>query len=383
MNLQNGALTGIRVLDLSRLLPGPYCSMILADHGAEVIAVEDKRFQAAGHYIALLNRNKRHLALDLKTPEGRAVFLKLADRADVLIEGFRPGVARRLGVDYDTLRERNPGLVYCAITGYGQSGPLRDRAGHDVNYLAAAGVLELVGEPGRAPVIPGVQLADIAGGGMNGAIGILLALMARERTGKGQYVDISMADGMVGMLPLAFFFRQLTGAFPQRGAGMLSHRYACYNTYETADGRFVALGAVEPVFWQRLCEHLEMPDWIPLQYDETRREEIIADLREIFRAHPLAYWQKRLERLDACCEPVRTLEEVMAEPHFRERGTLVTAADETGRPADTLGVAVKLSGTPGGLRTPPVAFGASTRDILRELGYDDAHIERLYAKNVV
>jgi len=246
--LTPGALTGVNVLDLSRLLPGPYCSMILADHGARVIAVEDKRFLADGLFFNLINRNKEHMSLNLKTEKGIEIFSRLIQNTDVLLEGFRPGVVDRLGVGYETVRKVNPKIIYCSITGYGQDGPFRDRVGHDANYLSCAGVLDLIGEADRPPSIPGVQIADIAGGGMNSAIGILLALFAREKTGRGQYIDISMTDGMVALLPTALFFRQLTGQEPARADEFLSHRYACYNTYETADGRFISIGAVENRF---------------------------------------------------------------------------------------------------------------------------------------
>ena len=198
-----GALDGITVIDLSRLLPGPYCSMILADHGARVIAIEGRQFVADGLFFNTINRNKEHMSLNLKTEEGKQIFSRLVEKADVVLEGFRPGVVDRLGVDYGSVRKVNPKIIYCAITGYGQDGPFRDRVGHDVNYLSFAGVLNLMGEADRPPSIPGIQIADIAAGGMNAAIGILLALFAREKTGKGQYIDISMTDGMVGFLPIA------------------------------------------------------------------------------------------------------------------------------------------------------------------------------------
>jgi crotonobetainyl-CoA:carnitine CoA-transferase CaiB-like acyl-CoA transferase len=203
-----GALDGITVIDLSRLLPGPYCSMILADHGARVIAIENKRFMADGLFFNTINRNKEHMSLNLKTDDGRHIFSKLIEKADVLLEGFRPGVVDRLGADYESVRKVNPSIIYCSITGYGQDGPFRDRVGHDVNYLSFSGILNLIGEPDRPPSIPGIQIADVAAGGMNAAIGILLALFAREKTGRGQYIDISMTDGMVGFLPVALYFQR-------------------------------------------------------------------------------------------------------------------------------------------------------------------------------
>ena len=381
--LENGALTGVKVLDLSRLLPGPFCSMILADHGAEVIAIEDKRFQADGLFLTPVNRNKKHMSLNLKTDAGREIFFRLAKDADVVLEGFRPGVVDRLGIGYEAVRRINDRIIYCAVTGYGQTGPLRDRAGHDVNYLALAGVLDQIGEKDRSPVIPGVQLADIAGGGMYGAIGILLALLARERTGKGQYIDISMTDGMVSLLPVPLFFKQLLGRFPERSDGMLSHRYACYNTYETADGRHISVGAVENRFWARICTHFGVPEFIPLQYDDERREEIIAFFRTVFRKRTLADWGPELAELDACCEPVLHPKEVMASDLFRQRDMVLEEQASDGTPTPTLGVPVKLSDTPGSVRTSPAGFGASTREILKGLGYSDADIESLSKEGVI
>ncbi|MCG8636316.1 MAG: CoA transferase [Desulfobacterales bacterium] len=373
-----GALTGIRVLDLSRLLPGPFCSMILADHGADVIAIEDGTRQGEEIFFNGINRNKRHMSLNLKTGTGREIFFKLAKDADVILEGFRPGVVKRLGVDYDTVKEMNPGIVYCAITGFGQTGPMRDRVGHDVNFLSEAGILDLMGDPDRPPSIPGVQIADIAGGAMNGAIGILLALVARQATGKGQYIDISMTDGVAGFMILPHFFSQLFGRAQQRSRTMLSHRYACYNTYETSDRRYLALGAVEPVFWQRLCTLLDIEEYTPFQYDENRRDEIISRLRKIFLGNTAGHWREMLEEADVCCSIVKTLDEAMAGDLFRERGMV----SDTGQAA-TFGVPVKLSRTPGTVRTPPEDFGQSTEEILKDLGYSREEIDKLNRDRII
>ena len=370
-----GALSGITVIDLSRLLPGPYCSMILADHGARVIAVEDKRFLADGLFFNLINRNKEHMSLNLKTEKGKEIFFRLAQNSDVLLEGFRPGVVDRLGVGYETVREVNPKIIYCSITGYGQDGPFRDRVGHDANYLSYAGVLDLIGEKDRPPSIPGVQIADIAGGGMNAAIGILLALFVQEKTGKGQYIDISMTDGMVALLPTALFFRQLTGQEPARADEFLSHRYACYNTYETADGQYLSIGAVENRFWKKLCDVFGVPEYAELQYDDQRRKEIIDYMRKAFKQKTLDEWDAILGNLDICWGRVQSLSEVLEDPLFRQRQMVVEIKGNDGKTSKTLGVPVKLSETPGAVRTPPVEFGASTTEILLELGYSERDIK--------
>jgi crotonobetainyl-CoA:carnitine CoA-transferase CaiB-like acyl-CoA transferase len=381
--VKHGALDGITVIDLSRLLPGPYCSMILADHGARVIAVEDKRFLADGLFFNLINRNKEHMSLNLKTEKGQEIFYRLIEKADVLLEGFRPGVVDRLGVDYESVRRVNPNIVYCSITGYGQNGPFRDRVGHDANYLSYAGVLDLIGEKNRPPSIPGVQIADIAGGGMNAAIGILLALLARQNTGKGQYIDISMTDGMVGFLPAALFFRQLTGQEPKRADGLLSHRYACYNTYETADGRYLSIGAVENRFWKQLCDTLGVPEYAPLQYDDQRRQEIQQYMRKTFRQKTLDEWDAILGDLDICWGKIQSTREVLEDPLFLQREAVVEIEGRDGKISKTLGVTVKLSETPGSVRTPPVDFGESTAAVLQELGYTVENIREFEDKDII
>ncbi|MDY6792411.1 MAG: CaiB/BaiF CoA-transferase family protein [Thermodesulfobacteriota bacterium] len=380
---KKGALSGIKVLDLSRLLPGPYCSMILADHGARVIAIEDKRFMDDGLFFGQIYRNKEHMTLNLKPEEGKEILFRLANDADVILEGFRPGVVQSLGVDYDTVCKVNPKIIYCSISGYGQTGPYRKRAGHDVNYLSVSGVLDLIGQANRPPHIPGIQVADVAGGGMNAAIGILMALFARERTGKGQYIDISMTDGLVGFMPTAFFLKQMTGQFPQRGDSMLSHRYACYNTYETADGRYISVGSLEHRFWKKLCEFLEVPEYIPLQYDENRREELIEFMKTTFLKRTFAQWKKELAGIDACCEPIQNFAEVLKDPLFRDREMIVEVAGKDGEKTPTIGIPVKLSKTPGSINTPPVDFGENTEAILKELGYSTKQINKLADNKII
>jgi crotonobetainyl-CoA:carnitine CoA-transferase CaiB-like acyl-CoA transferase len=256
---------------------------------------------------------------------------------------------------------------------------MRHAAGHDVNYLSRAGLLDLMGEHGRAPAIPGIPVADLVGGGMNGALGIVMALLHRQRTGKGQYIDISMTDGILGLLPTVQFFQALFGTEQHRGDTFLAHRYACYNTYETADGRYLSVGAVENRFWQNLCVHLGKPEYGPLQYDEPHRGEIIAFMRETFRQKPLGWWECDLQGLDVCVTPIRTVDEAMGDPLFKERE--MVAEQDPGPPA--LGVPVKLAHTSGTMRTAPAGFGEHTDQILGELGFSGREIQGLRENGIV
>ncbi len=379
-----GALSGVTVLDLSRLLPGPFCSMILADHGARVIAIEDKKQYAKdGLFVPNVCRNKEHMTLDLKSEAGQEIFTRLLADADVILEGFRPGVVKRLGVDYETVRKINPAIIYCSVTGYGQTGPFSEKAGHDVNYLGYAGILSLLGEVDRPPAIPGVQIADIAGGGMNATIGILLALFAREKNGRGQHIDISMTDSMVSLFPVALLWQQLMGSFPERGNAMLSHRYACYNTYETADGRHMAVGAVESQFWRTLCEHMGLEKYTDKQYDDGKKEEIIVAFRKAFRQKTMAAWEAEFSRMDVCVSGINTLDEVLEAPLFKEREMVVELTGAAGKPEKTLGVPVKLSETPGAVRNASISFGAHTETILEELGYNAEQIQKFAEADVI
>ncbi len=380
---KTGALSGITVLDLSRLLPGPYASMILSDHGARVICIEDRRFAGEVFENNTVNRGKEHMTLNLKSEEGRSIFFRMAESADVVLEGFRPGVTKRLGVDYESVSKVNPGIVYCSITGYGQTGPYSGSVGHDVNYLSIAGVLDLIGEPGGRPVIPGIQIADMAGGGMNAVIGIMLALFSRQKTGRGQYIDISMTDGSMSLLSLAVSFLQTPGHSVGRGDSLLSHRYACYNTYETQDGLYLSIGAVENRFWRNLCDYFNVPEYAPLQYDDTRRKEILEFMKGKFHSRPLSHWKEALAGLEICWAPVQTLSEALEDPCFLHRQMVVELNDEQGRTLTALGAPVKLSENPADVRGMPPEFGKDTRVVLKEFGYGDEQIDALSEKGVI
>lgn len=355
------ALDGIVVLDLTRLLPGAAATMQLAAFGAEVIKIEEPErgdygrwlppyLEGEGAVFRVVNRGKKSVALDLKSAAGREAFLRLAGTADVVVESFRPGTMDRLGLGYETARARNERLIYVSITGYGQSGPLANLAGHDINYLAMGGALDLNGPCGGPPAIPGIQIADLAGGAMQAVIGVLLALAAREKTGRGQAVDVSMTEGVASLLPVPLGLYGATREIPERGATILSGRYGCYHLYETADGRWLAAGALEAKFWEALCRALGCEQFVPDQFAESpRREEIIAELARIFRTRKSEEWFEYLRGVDACVTPVRNVAEVAAAFGLGAGGSVV---------------APKLSETPGHLGSAPPRLGEHTREIL-------------------
>ena len=382
-----GPLAGLRIVEMVGLGPAPFAAMMLADAGADVIRVHQKgqkpEIPLMNTRFDVLARGRRSIALDLKDAAERAVMLDLVARADALLEGFRPGVTRRLGVDYDTISKINPKIIYCSISGYGQTGPCRDTAGHDVNYLSVAGVLDLIGPKDGPPCIPGIQIADMAGGGLYAVIGILAALHARTTTGCGQYIDISMTDGSMTLLSLVLSLGRLTGKPVKRSDSFLSHRYACYHVYETADHRYLSIGAVENRFWKNLCDYFGVPEYAPLQYDDSRREELLSFVEQRIRQKTLIEWEKELAGLDICWGPVRTAEEALASPLFADREMVVEIPEKNGGSTTGIGIPVKLSKTPGTLRTPAPAFGENTLSILRSMGYSEEKIIQFQESGIV
>lgn len=388
---------GIRVLDLSRLLPGAFCTQMLADFGADVIKVEDPRagdyarwidprFDGAdpsggSAFFAALNRNKRSVRLDLKHPDGRDCLLALVDAADVVLESFRPGVMDRLGLGHDVLLARNPRLILCALSGYGQHGPYRERSGHDINYLAATGVLDLCGEDDR-PVQPGVQVADIGGGSLIAAFGILAALRHRDETGHGQVVDVSMAHGALAWLgPLAA--ELAAGRPPRRGELALGGGALCYRVYRCRDG-WVSLGALEKKFFAAFCKAVAREDLIPHRLDPPGSPAHRA-LEAIFAARSRDEWAVVAAEHDCCLEVVRTLEEALATDLVGERGMLAEVAlpgrDQT---ATVLGSPLQLSRTPAEHQRLPVpALGEHTDEILAAAGFSSAEIGALHRSGAV
>jgi len=375
-------LQGVRVLDLTRLLPGPYASLVLADLGAEVIKIERPRYgdplrylsrfglEGGGKLFAIVNRNKKSMTLNLRAAEGRAILLELARSAEVLLEGFRPGVMKRLGLGYEALAAVNPRLVYASLSGYGQTGPYFSRAGHDLNYIALGGLLALTGREDGLPVIPGVPVADLIGG-LWTALGIAVALLGREHSTHGQYLDVSMLDCVAALLTVPLADWQATDCVPQRGKMSLTGKQACYNVYETADGKYMTLAALEPQFWQAFCVAVGRQDWLTRQH-EPDQAGLIVEVAALFRTQPRAYWTALFaDQEDSCCEPALTLDEVFTHPQALHRGLL-----HEGQLATPLG----RQGVP---PVPAPELGQHTAEILAELGYTAQDVERWRQKGVV
>ena len=381
------ALTGIRVLDLSRLLPGPFLTMILADMGADVVKVEDPRvgdylraFPPAksgigGRFLAV-NRGKRSLALDLKQPAARDALLAMVEKADVVVESFRPGVMDKLGVGYATLAARNPKVIVCSISGYGQTGPYVHRAGHDLDYIGLAGVLAMTGPAGGAPQMPGVQIADLAGGALWGATAILGALVGRERSGRGAHLDISMTEGALALLA-AELGNLDCGAHPTRGVETLNGGLACYGVYRTKDDRYLAVGALEPKFWIALNQAIgRAPNVAELVGKPAEQAATRGELQAIFATKTAAEWNAHFAAHDCCVEVVLELDELADHPLHRARevffqieggagvGSIAQIRTPVGKPANPL---------------PPPRLGEHSREVLAEYGFDEAAIAALTA----
>jgi glutaryl-CoA transferase len=391
-------LDDLFVLDLSRILSGPFCTMMLGDMGATVVKVEppprgdDTRLwgppfvNGISTYFLSINRNKRSIGLNLKSPEGQEVLWKLVDRADVLVENFRPGVLEKLGFGYDEVSKRNLRIIYASISGYGQTGPYRNRPGYDVVAQGESGVVDLTGEPDRQPVKVGASIADIVAG-LYAYQGILLALLARHRTGKGQRIDIALLDGMISTLTYQAMSYLATGRSPKR-MGTRHPSIVPYETFETRDG-FVNVGAANDKQWQNFCRALGFPD---LAFDERfnsmagriknydeLRAILGAEMKKITRAEAF----KLLAKYELPVGPINTVAEVLEDPHVRARDMVKELTHPEYGPLRYVGIPVKLSDTPGELQGPPPRFGEHNRDVLTELGYDERAIDRLETSNVI
>jgi crotonobetainyl-CoA:carnitine CoA-transferase CaiB-like acyl-CoA transferase len=375
-------LEGIRVLDLTRLLPGPYCSLLLADYGADVIKVEDPK---TGDYarwyeprvnddqsamFISLNRNKRSITLDLKDEKDKEAFISLIKTSDVLIESFRPGVMDRLGLGYEEIKVHNPKLIYCAITGYGQTGPYAKEAGHDLNFLSYSGLLHLQGAPNEKPLIPSVQIGDIGGGALMAAVGILLAIIDAKKSNRGQFVDISMLDGALSWMHTILPNYWTSGEMPNRGELTLNGGKACYEIYRTKDDRFISVGALEYKFWKNFCQVIGKEELIdqldePLEQQRIMKQKVQAAIQQ----KTLPEWLVLFEGIDACVSPVLTPEELTDNPQIKHRQMIEEITHPEVGVIKQIGNPIKLSNSTVSTRRHAPGLGEHTNEILKELGF--------------
>ena len=396
-----GVLDGIKVLELARVPPAEMPGMIMADMGADVLKIEtpepdrkhDERWVRQTIH-AFVNRNKRSMALNMKAPEGQAIFQKLAKSADVIVEGFRPGVMDRLGAGYEALKKSNPRLIYCSLSGFGQDGPYKNYPAHDMNYLSLAGVLNLIGEAGsKKPVIPLNLVADYAGASLHGALGIVLALYAREKTGRGQHVDVSYLDTTLSLLAatpnMRFFFSD--GVAPRRGEGFLGGSYPYYAIYETRDGKLLTIGCTEPWLWENFCKAIGHPEYTrfarqPDQFVRAANAEESAAreaIEGIIKTRDRDAWYDFLVKHDVCVGKVYDVEEMVQDPQINHRQMIVDVEHPTHGRVRQFGIAIKLSDTPGTIRTAAPLSGEHTEAILKDLGLKGDEIAGLRQKKII
>ena len=390
-------LAGVRVLDLSRLLPGGIASQTLGDLGADVIKVEEPGLGDYGRFMPPLvngmslfylamNRNKRSVVLNLKTDLGREVFKRLAREADVILESFRPGVLERLGVGYPQLREINPRIIYCAISGYGQEGPYRLRAGHDLNYIGYAGLLSHNRESGDGlPTMPATQNADIAGGALPAVIGILAALAGRATSAEGRFIDVSMMECSLALMPLVAATTLNSGHEPAPGSGQLNGGLPAYRVYATKDGQAITLGALEPKFWSAFCARLERPDLLPLHQpaNAEEREWVLGELRALFLSKTRDEWVAELSEVETCFGPVNSLAEAVQDPQVQALGIVQRASYGDSGEIGTLALTPRIEDVPFEVRHAPPALGQQTREILLTAGYSEYELERMREEGAI
>ena len=388
----SGPLDSLRVLELTRNAPTPgaYCAMMLSDLGADVVSIlptggrarEDVWGMSRGEeekvraYDAIA-RNKRNAMLNLQLQEAREVFYKLVGKADIVLEGFRPGATKRMGVDYDTVSQKNPRIIYCSLTGYGQTGAYKDMVGHDINYISVAGALDVMRETGRKPTPPSNLLGDFAGGAMQAAIGILSAVLARERTGKGQYLDVAMVDGVISLLNIEISSHLRSGGQGASEGAMLSGKMPQYNTYETKDGKFISVGALEPAFFVNLCKAIGRDDLIGLEWRLDKWDELSAGFAETFLTKTREEWWGILQQFETCAAPVLDVDEVFNDPHVKERDMLMELDHPKLGKVKQVGFPFKFSDTPCKVRSFAPAPGQHTDEILLEAGYSQQQISAL------
>jgi crotonobetainyl-CoA:carnitine CoA-transferase CaiB-like acyl-CoA transferase len=389
------ALDGIKILDLSRLAPGPYCSMLLADFGADVTLVEavpgasaklggPRNPEGADRAVAYnaFGRGKRSIALNLKDEDAKKIFYDMVKDADVVLEGFRPGVVKRLGVDYDTLAKINPRIICASISGFGQTGPYSNLVGHDINYIATGGALGVIGWPDTPPALPINLLADFAGGGLMCAFAICVALLARERTGRGQNVDVGMSDGVLSLMTSAFTGYFNNGIPVRPGDMLLNGKAHFYNVYKTKDDRWFSLGSIEPHFYEALTNVLGIEEMRHEQYNQARWPEFKEKIAAVMKTKTAQEWMDEMSKYDICAAPVLEMENVVTNPHNVARNMVVELDSPVGK-VQQIGVAAKLSDTPGKPQHSSHSIGQDTDEILGGLGYDAEQIAGLKARGAV
>ena len=390
-----GPLSGVRIVDLTRLYPGPFGTQLLGDLGAEVIKVEDKNspdyirffppvFVKEGAGYICVNRNKKSFALDLRSDRGKELFFKLVEKSDVVVEQFRPGVLDKMGLGYEKGRACNPRIIYCSITGFGQTGPYANIPGHDLNYMGLAGISDIIGPRGKDPVVPGIQVADVAGGGLMSVIGILAAVVGRETTGRGQHVDVSMFDGILPFMGMIYSNFKAGGGLPDRGNMFLAGALVCYDIYRTKDNRFMTLGALEFKFWKRFCELIDKQEWTDKQFvqgDEKIR--IRAELEKIFQSKTRDEWVEVFRGEESMCDAVLSIDEVENDPHAIARKMIVEMDHPTEGKIKGIGVPIKFSDTEATEIAPPPILGQHNDEILGMVGLSEQEIGQLREDGII
>ena len=392
----NLPLEGIKILDLSTMLPGPLCTMMMADFGAEVIRVEPTKggdlwrnsvpqIEDVGGAYLQVNRNKKSINLNLKSDEAKEIFYTMAKDADVIVEQYRPGVAARLGIDYETIKAINPKIVYCSLSGFGQTGPYKLLSGHDINYISYAGILGLTARRGQTPAIPGVQIGDIGGGAFYAAIGILIALMGVKNNGVGQYVDTAMLDGALTMLPFMAASYLANGEALKPNGNILIGQLACYDVYETKDGRYISIGGVEAHLWGNFCDKIGKEEFKAWQRDVSKQPEMFEYMTELFKTKTLAEWCEELDGVDCCWSPVLSIDEVFNDPQVKHRDMVLEMEDPQGKygTVKVIGSAIKLSETPARRDMFPPRKGEHTVECLKACGYTEEQVADFAARGIV
>ncbi|HWP96496.1 MAG TPA: CaiB/BaiF CoA-transferase family protein [Syntrophomonadaceae bacterium] len=388
-------LAGIKVLDLSMMMVGPFCTQVLADYGAEVIKIEPKNgergrwfspfIQGESAYFYSVNRNKKSLTLDLSHPEGKAIFLKLAAGSDVIVHAFRPGIMDKLELSYENIRNINTSIIYCALSGFGSSGPFQQTAAHDLNIVSLAGVAGLTGTRGSEPALSPIPIASTAGGSLNAVIAILLALINRQQTGQGQYCDISMMDGLLSLLGYTLADWSGSEKLPERGKSLFTGSFACYHIYETQDKKYISVGAIEPKFWQEFCDRIGMPQFVACHMTPDMQEQMIAGIQEVIEARSQKEWIESFSTADICVTPLLDLDEMTEHPQVKARDMIIKMDNfkNSGKTMVLTGLPIKFSESLGEVKLTFPEIGEHKEEILTAVGYTPEDIDSFKTRGII